>query len=60
MVFGRSVTLPVELVLGRVDPEKHESKLSSEYAQNLSQKLYKIHEFARNKLSLSFDAVFRD
>lgn len=60
MVFGRSATLPVDLVLGRPDPEKYEQILSSEYAKNLSNKLDKIHEFARGKLKISFNNMARD
>lgn len=60
MVFGRSATLPVDLVLGRPDPEKCEQILSSEYAKNLPNKLDKIHEFARGKLKISFNNMARD
>lgn len=42
IVFGRSATLPVDLGLGRPDPEKYKQVLSSECAKNISNKLDKF------------------
>lgn len=60
MVFGHSVILPVDLVFGRTNPEKCEYHLNSEYARNLVLKIEKIHEFAREKLHISFTNMARE
>jgi hypothetical protein len=60
MVFGRSIILPIDLILGRVSPEIQEFKSKSEYAYNLYEKLNSIHEFAREKLNISFKNMARN
>lgn len=56
MIFGHSV----DLVFGRTNPEKCEYHLNSEYARNLVLKIEKIHEFAREKLHISFTNMARE
>ena len=48
MVFGRSIALPIDLVLGWVEPGTKVMH-KSEYAYNLAEKLDRIHNVARNK-----------
>ena len=52
MVFGCPDVLPIDLVLGRVEPAIQE-KYKSEYAYKLGQKLDKLHDFARKHISIS-------
>ena len=59
MVFGRPVVLPIDLVLGRVEPEIQE-KYMSEYAYKLGQKLDKLHDFARKHISISSGNMIRE
>ena len=59
MTFGRPIYLPVDLVLGRVEPESNYTN-RSEYANKLSIKLSKIHEFARSQLNLSSQNMIRE
>ena len=47
MMFGRYVSLPADLELGRLQSEN--TLEMAEYAYKLSQTLDKIHEFARGK-----------
>ena len=51
--------LPIDLVLGKPLGENFSSGLKTVYAYELSQKLEKIHEFARDKLKLSSDMMKR-
>jgi hypothetical protein len=53
MMFGRELNLPVDLLLGRLSGNDSNSGMISDYANNLSDKLEKIHVFARKKLQLS-------
>jgi transposase InsO family protein len=55
MVFGRQVTLPIDLVLGRTDPERNGI---SDYIRNLSEKIDKVHSFARNNLELNSQNIY--
>jgi hypothetical protein len=57
MVFGRQVTLPIDLVLGRTDPERNDI---SDYIRNLSEKIDKVHSFARNNLELNSQNMLRE
>jgi hypothetical protein len=57
MVFGRQVTLPIDLVLGRTDSERNGI---SDYIQNLSEKIDKVHSFARNNLELNSQNMLRE
>ena len=59
MMFGRHISLPVDLVLGRLEPG-NKCQDQSEYAYKLSNKMDKIHEFARNKLQMSADKMLRE
>ena len=59
MMFGREINLPIDLVLGKPLSENFSSGLKTVYAYELSQKLEKIHEFARDKLKLSSDMMKR-
>ena len=51
MMFGREITLPVDLVLGI--PEEENRMFSTQYAYELMDSLKFIHEFARNRLKIS-------
>jgi hypothetical protein len=55
MMFGRELNLPVDLLLGRLSGNYSNSGMISDYANNLSDELEKIHVFARKKLQLSSD-----
>lgn len=57
MVFGRQVALPIDLVLGRTNPEKGNT---SEYIQNLSDKINVIHNFARENIKLNSQSMIRE
>ena len=58
MMFGRHVSLPADLVLGRLQSEN--TLEMSEYAYKLSQTLDKIHEFARGKINLATEKMLRE
>ena len=58
MVFGRPITLPIDLLLGRVEPEK-QYEYESDFANSLSNKIDKIHDFARKKLSITTSKMTR-
>ena len=58
MMFGRHVSLPADLVLGRLQSEK--TLEMSEYAYKLSQTLDKIHQFARGKINLATERMLRE
>ena len=58
MVFGRPISLPIDLLLGRVEPEI-QNTYETEYANNLSNKIAKIHNFARDKLQIQVDKMLR-
>ena len=59
MVFGRTIALPSDLVLGRVEPET-ENTNSSKFADSLADKLAKVHDLARQKLNLSCQNMIRE
>ena len=54
MMFGREVTLPVDLLLGSF-PDINQESSEIVYLQNLKEKLGKIHEIARENLEKSSD-----
>jgi hypothetical protein len=53
MMFGRQVTLPIELIYGRPAPNEEIPYCSQEYAHQLRENLEVIHQYAREKLQLS-------
>jgi len=54
MMLGREVALPVDIVLGR-PPGERDSQLSSDYVQDLNDKLEAVHQVARNKIKIRSD-----
>ena len=60
MMFGRELNLPVDLLLGRLSGNGSNSGMISYYGNNLSDKLEKIHVFARQKLQLSSDNMKKE
>ena len=50
MMMGRDLSLPVDLFIGR--PEDEPPVQKSDYAQNLLNRLGKVHEYARQHLKL--------
>lgn len=59
MVFGRQVTLPIELIYGKPTADTEIPDSCEEYAYQLQQTLDKIHEFARKHLQMSSDNMKR-
>jgi hypothetical protein len=59
MLFGREINLPIDLVLGRPEYNEYWHELKTVYAYELSEKLEKIYQFARNRLKLSSDSMKR-
>ena len=57
MVFGRDLTLPVDLALGR--PVREEKYCNTDYAYELKQRLLAIHEYARKHLKIASDSMKR-
>ena len=51
MMFGRNVELPIDIALGR--PPEEPTTHSTEYVQELQQKLELVHEYARQNLSIA-------
>lgn len=49
MVFGRQVTLPIELIYGKPTADTEIPDSCEEYAYQLQQTLDKIHEFPKKK-----------
>lgn len=58
MVFGRQVTLPLDLIIGRPD-NSTSFDTCSEYVLRLEEKIVEIHEFARNRLKIASDKMKR-
>ena len=57
MMFGRELTLPVDMTLGR--PIREDRFCATEHAYQLEQKLLDIHEFARKHLNISSESMKR-
>ncbi|MEW8544975.1 MAG: reverse transcriptase domain-containing protein [Candidatus Thiodiazotropha sp.] len=57
MMFGRELTLPVDMTLGR--PIREDSLCATDYAYQLERKLLDIHDFARKHLSISSESMKR-
>ena len=55
MMKGRDLRLPVDLLFGR--PEKEPTRLATDYADDLQQRLEKVHEFVRPQLQLVSDRM---
>ena len=51
MMFGRELTLPVDMTLGR--PIRDERLCATDHAYQLEQRLLDIHDFARKHLNIS-------
>ena len=59
MMFGRSINLPIDLVIGHPDANFDPPRFNSEYAYELANKLEKIHKFAREHIALSSNNMKR-
>ena len=57
MMFGRELTLPVDMTLGR--PIRDDRLCATEHAYHLEQKLLDIHDFARKHLDISSESMKR-
>ena len=57
MTFGRGLTLPIDLALGR--PVRDERHCMTDHAYWLELKLLEVHEFARKQLSIASDSMKR-
>ena len=55
MMYGSDIRLPVDLVFGKPEIDKDERKThyGVEFVQELEERLDKVHEFARNKMSVA-------
>ena len=58
MMIARPAALPVDLVLGRLEPTIEQSGI--DYTKTLREKLDIIHKFAGNKMTLNTDKMLRD
>ncbi|MCG8078588.1 MAG: DDE-type integrase/transposase/recombinase, partial [Candidatus Thiodiazotropha taylori] len=57
MMFGRELTLPIDLTLGR--PVSEDRLCVTEHAYQLEQKLLNVHDFARKHLNISSESMKR-
>ena len=57
MMFGRELTLPVDMTLGR--PIREDRLCATEHAYQLEEKLLEIHDFARKHLNISSESMKR-
>ena len=57
MMFGRELTLPVDMTLGR--PIRDERLCATEHAYQLEQRLLDVHDFARKHLDISSESMKR-
>lgn len=57
MIFGRDLTLPIDLAMGR--PVREEKHCVTDYAYELEQRLLDIHEYARKHLKIASDSMKR-
>ena len=57
MIFGRDLTLPIDLAIGR--PVREEKHCVTDYAYELEQRLLDIHEYARKHLKIASDSMKR-
>ena len=59
MMFGRTINLPIYLVIGHPASNNIVPEFSSGYVFSSSKKLEKIHEFARKHIALSSNNMKR-
>jgi hypothetical protein len=59
MMFGRTINLPIDLVIGHPASNYIVPEFSSGYVFSSSKKLEKIHEFARKYIALSSNNMKR-
>ena len=57
MMFGRELTLPVDMTLGR--PIRDDRLCATEHAYQLEKRLLEIHDFARKHLNISSESMKR-
>ena len=57
MMFGRELTLPIDLAVGR--PVKDDRVSATDYAYQLEEKLLDVHKFARRHLNIASDSMKR-
>ncbi|CAC5425832.1 unnamed protein product [Mytilus coruscus] len=55
MMFGREVTMPLDLLIGRPKEESNDDINYSTYAKGLQEKVESIHSFARRRIYKSSD-----
>ena len=60
MTFGHEIRLPIDLVFGQPERENSEQVYGSQYANELSDKIGEVHEFARSRLQVASDAMKRN
>ncbi|CAG2203682.1 unnamed protein product [Mytilus edulis] len=59
MVFGRQITLPVDMAMGVPSSNYELPTYKTDYAYKLSGRINKIHEFARDRIKMSSDNMKR-
>ena len=59
MMFGRSVNLPIDLVIGQPKSNFIAPEYNTEYVYELSKKLEQVHQFARKHIALSSNTMKR-
>ena len=57
MMFGRELTLPIDMALGR--PIREDRLCATDHAYQLEQRLLDIHDFARRHLNISSESMKR-
>ncbi|CAG2211132.1 unnamed protein product [Mytilus edulis] len=59
MVFGRQITLPIDMAMGVPSSNYELPTYKTDYAYKLSGRINKIHEFARDRIKMSSDNMKR-
>ena len=57
MTFGHEIRLPIDLVFGQPERENSEQVYGSQYANQLSDRINEVHEFARSRLQIASDTM---
>ena len=57
MMFGRDLTLPIDMALGR--PIREDMLCATDHAYQLEQRLLDIHDFARRHVNISSESMKR-
>ena len=57
MMFGRELTLPIDMTLGK--PIREDRLFATEHAYQLEQKVLDVHDFARKHLNISSESMKR-